>query len=59
MALDRTTLPPRIELRTACAQADDLSGLIFRMQITTGYKTRYAISFPKTDTAGHTRLTAE
>jgi hypothetical protein len=53
------TLPPQIELRARCADADDLSGLIFRMQITAGYKNPYGIFFPKTDSAGRTRLTAE
>jgi len=53
------TLLPQIELRARCAQASDLSGLIFRMQITAGYKNPYGIFFPKTDSAGHTRLTAE
>ena len=53
------TLPPQIEVRARCAQASDLSGLIFRMQITAGYKNPYGIFFPKTDSAGHTRLTAE
>ena len=53
------TLPPQIELRARCAQADDLSDLIFRMQITAGYKNPYGIFFPKTDSVGHTRLTAE
>ena len=53
------TLPPQIELRARCAQASDLSGLIFRMQITAGYKNPYGIFFPKTDSAGHARLTAE
>ena len=53
------TLPPQIELRARCAEADDLFGLIFRMQISAGYKNPYGILFPKTDSAGHTRLTAE
>jgi hypothetical protein len=53
------TLPPQIELRARCAEADDLSGIIFRMQITAGYKNPYSIFFPKTDEGGHTRLTAE
>ena len=58
-SLDRMTLPPQIELRARCADAGDLSGLIFRMQITAGYKNPYGIFFPKTDSAGHTRLTTE
>jgi len=53
------TLPPQIELRAKCADVDDLSGLIFRMQITAGYKNPYGIFFPKTDSAGHTGLSAE
>jgi hypothetical protein len=53
------TLPPQIELRARCAEADDLSGLIFRIQITAGYKNPYGIFFPKTDSVGHTRLTAK
>jgi hypothetical protein len=53
------TLPPHIELRARCADAPDLSGLTFRMQITAGSKNPYGIFFPKTDSAGHTRLTAE
>jgi hypothetical protein len=53
------TLPTQIELRARCAQADDLSGIIFRMQITAGYKNPYSIFFPKTDSGGHTRLTAK
>ena len=53
------TLPPQIELRARCAEADDLSGIIFRMQITAGYKNPYSILFPKTDERGHTRLTAK
>jgi hypothetical protein len=53
------TLPPQIELRARCAEADDLSDLIFRMQLTAGYKNPYSIFFLKTDTHGHTRLTAE
>jgi hypothetical protein len=53
------TLPPQIELRARCADTDDLSGIIFRMQITAGYKNPYNILFPKTDEHGHTRLTAK
>jgi hypothetical protein len=53
------TLPPQIELRARCAEADDLSGIIFRMQITAGYKNPYSIFFPKTDDRGQTRLTAK
>ena len=53
------TLPPQIELRARCAAADNLSGLILMMQLTAGYKNPYCIFFPKTDTHGHTRLTAE
>lgn len=53
------TLRSQIELRGRCAEANDLSGLIFRMQITAGYKNPYGIFFPKTDSAGHTRLIAE
>src|SRR5512132_3071929 len=53
------TLPPQIELRGRCAEADDLSGIIFRMQITAGYKNPYSIFFPKTNASGHTRLTAK
>ena len=52
------TLSPQIELRARCAEADDLSGIIFRMQITAGYKNPYSIFFSKTDASGHTRLTA-
>jgi hypothetical protein len=52
------TLPPQIELRARCAEVPDLSGLIFRMQITAGYKNPYGIFFPKTDSKGHTRLSA-
>jgi hypothetical protein len=52
-------LPPRIDLRARCAEAADLSGLIFRMQITAGTKNPYGIFFPKTDELGQTRLTAE
>lgn len=58
-SLDRMTLPTQIELRARCAQADDLSGIIFRMQVTAGYKNLYSIFFPKTDSRGHTRLTAK
>ena len=53
------TVPPQIEIRARCAQADDLSGIIFGIQITAGYKNPYSIYFPKTDARGHTRLTAE
>jgi hypothetical protein len=53
------TLPPQIELRARCAEADDLSGIIFRLQITAGYKNPYSIYFPKTDNRGHTQLTAK
>jgi len=53
------TLPPQIELRARCAEADDLSGIIFRMQITAGYKNPYSIFFPKTDERGRTQLTAK
>ena len=53
------TLPPQFELRARCADADDLSGIIFEMQITAGYKNPYTITFPKTDSAGHTKLTGE
>ena len=53
------TLPPQIELRARCAEADDVSGIIFRMQITAGYKNPYNIHFPKADARGHTRLTAK
>jgi|GEM_PF-1525634 len=53
------TLLPQIELRARCAEADDLSGIIFCMQITAGYKNPYSIYFPKTDERGHTRLTAK
>jgi len=53
------TLPPQIELRARCADADDLSGIIFEMQITAGSKNPYTITFPKTDSAGHTKLTGE
>src|ERR1041385_24901 len=53
------TLPPDIELRARCAEASDLSDIIFEMQITAGSKNPYTILFPKTDVAGHTRLTAE
>src|SRR5262245_56210458 len=53
------TLPPQIELRARCAQAGDLSGIIFRMQITAGYKNPYSIFFPKTDEHGHTQLTTK
>jgi hypothetical protein len=53
------TLPPQIELRARCAEADDLSGIIFRMQITAGYKNPYSICFPKTNEGGHTQLTAK
>ena len=53
------TLPPQIELRARCAEADDLSGIIFEMQITAGSKNPYTIAFPKTDSAGHTKLTGE
>jgi hypothetical protein len=52
------TLPPQIELRAKCVDTDDLSGIIFRMQITAGYKNPYSIFFPKTDSRGHTRLAA-
>ena len=52
------TLPPKIELRARCAEADNLSGITFRMQITAGYKNPYSIYFPKTDERGHTQLTA-
>jgi hypothetical protein len=53
------TLPPQIELRARCAEADDLSGIIFEMQITAGSKNPYTITFSKTDSAGHTKLTPE
>ena len=53
------TLPPQIELRARCAEADDLSDIIFRMQITAGYKSPYSIFFLKTDSRGRTRLTAK
>jgi len=53
------TLSPQIELRARCADADDLSGIIFRMQITAGYKNPYSIFFPKTDASGQTRLNAK
>jgi hypothetical protein len=53
------TLPPQIELRARCAEADDLFGIIFRMQMTAGYKNSYSIFFRKTDERGHTRLTAK
>jgi hypothetical protein len=53
------TLPPQIELRARCAEADDLSGIIFEMQITAGSKNPYNIKFPKTDSAGQTKLTSE
>ena len=53
------TLPPQIELRARCVQAGDLSGIIFRMQITAGYKNPYSILFPKTDEHGHAQLTAK
>jgi hypothetical protein len=56
---NRMTLPPQIELRARCAEADDLSGILFEMQITSGYKNPYTITFPKTDSAGHTNLTGE
>lgn len=36
-----------------------MSGIIFRMQITAGYKNPYSIYFPKTDERGHTQLTAK
>src|SRR5438034_6382105 len=58
-SLDRMTLSPQIELRARCADADDLSGIIFRMQITAGYKNPYSIFFPKTDASGQTRLNAK
>jgi hypothetical protein len=57
--LDTMTLPPQIELRARSAEADDLSGIIFRMQITAGYKNPYSIYFPKTGEHRHTRLTAK
>jgi len=53
------TLSPQIELRARCADADDLSGIIFRMQITAGSKNPHSIFFPKTDAGGHTRLAAK
>jgi hypothetical protein len=53
------TLPPQIELRARCAEADDLSGILFEIQITSGYKNPYTITFPKTDSTGHTKLTGE
>jgi hypothetical protein len=53
------TLPRQIELRARCVEADDLSGIVFRMQITAGYKNPYSIFFLKTDASGHTRLTAK
>jgi hypothetical protein len=52
-------VPPQIQLRVRCAEADELSGLVFRMQITAGYRNSYGIFFPKTDLTGHTRLAAE
>ncbi len=53
------TLPLQIELRARCAEADDLSGIIFEMPITAGSKNPYTVTFPKTDSAGHTKLTGE
>jgi hypothetical protein len=53
------TLPPEIELKARCAEAPDLSDIVFEMQITAGSKNPYTILFPKTDVSGHTRLTAE
>ena len=53
------TLPPQIELRARCAEADDLSGIIFEMQISAGSKNPYTITFPKTDSAGHTKIRGE
>jgi hypothetical protein len=53
------TLPPQIELRARCAEAEDFSGIIFRMQITAGYKNPYSIYFPKTDERGHAQLTVK
>jgi len=53
------TLPPKVELRARCAEADDLSGIIFRMQITAGNKNPHSIFFQKTDARGHTRLAAK
>jgi hypothetical protein len=53
------TLPPQIELKARCAETDDVSGIIFRIQITAGYKNPYSIYFPKTDLCGHTWLTAK
>ena len=52
------TLPPQIELRARCADADDLSGIIFEMQITAGTKNPYTILFPKTTSDGRTVLPA-
>jgi len=53
------TLPPQIELRGRCAEAHDLSGIIFEMQITAGSRNPYTITFSKTDSLGHTKLTRE
>jgi len=52
------TLPPQIELRARCADAGDLSGIVFEMQITAGTKNPYTILFPKTTSDGHTVLPA-
>jgi hypothetical protein len=53
------TLPPRIELRARCADAADLSDLIFEMQITAGSKNRYRVLFPKTARDGRSLLSAD
>jgi hypothetical protein len=52
------TLPPQIELRARCAEAPDLSDVIFEMQITSGSKNAYRIIFPKTTRDGHSLLCA-
>jgi hypothetical protein len=52
------TFPPQVELRARCAEASDLSDLIFEMQITAGSKNPYRILFPKTIPDGRTVLSA-
>ncbi len=53
------TVPPQIELRAGCAEASDLSDLVFEMQITAGSKNPYCILFPKTTRDGRSALSAE
>ena len=52
-------LPSKLRLRARSPWPAPLSGIIFGMKITSGYKNPYFIYFPKTDGEGRTSLSPE